>query len=112
MSTEPNIDKKSIEKLSIDKPGDFRFHAAYLAYSETCDKNTSEEVRAKLNEALASLSNSEIDYETFYRKIASYRTSADLEGYRGDFRARIETARKKDWRKKEQRSAREARHKK
>ena len=35
-------------KLLIDKPSDFKFHAAYLAYSETWDKLSSQEIKKEL----------------------------------------------------------------
>lgn len=112
MSAEPQTDEKNIQKLTIDKSDDFKFHAAYLAYLEAWDKNSSSEIHTKLNEILTSLSNNEIDYETFYRTINPYRAGLSFEGHRSDIRIRIETDRKKDWRRKEQRSARNARHRK
>ena len=109
MSQEPETNNKTIEKLSIDNPSDFKFHAAYLAYSETWDKISSAEVKIQLNVMISSLSKNEIDTETFYRQISQYRGNSGQEGYFGG-KMRIETTRKKDWRKREAKSARESRH--
>ena len=52
---------EEIKKLLIDKPSDFKFHAAYLAYSETWDKIESSDIRAELNSILESLSREQVD---------------------------------------------------
>jgi len=112
MSQEPETKNKNdvvAQKLLIDRPSDFRFHAAYLAYSESWDKSASQEVRSKLNEIIESLAKNEIDYQNFYERISQYRTLISPELARS--RMYIETQRKKDWRKREARNAREARHK-
>jgi hypothetical protein len=110
MSQEPDTGKPSVEKLLMDKPSDFIFHAAYLAYSEAWDK-ASAEVKAQLNQVITSLSKGEIDTEGFYRQISQHRGEAGPDHYSFGGRMRIETTRKKDWRKKEAKSARESRHK-
>ena len=46
----PQSNEEEVTKLMIDKPSDFRFHAAYLAYSETWDKTNSLETKMELNE--------------------------------------------------------------
>ena len=107
MSQEPNKDDMVV-KLLIDRPSDFRFHAAYLAYSEVWDKTASPEIRSKLNEFIESLAKNEIDYQNFYDKINQYRTNISPELARS--RMFIETQRKKEWRRREAKSAREARH--
>lgn len=115
MSQEPGNGKANketnVEKLSIDRPSDFRFHAAYLAYSEAWDKTLLAEAKTQLNQIITSLSKDEIDTETFYRQISQYRGNANPEHYSLGSRMRIETTRKKDWRKREAKSARESRHK-
>jgi hypothetical protein len=111
MSQEPETGKPNVEKLSMDKPSDFIFHAAYLAYSEAWDKSSSAEVKGQLNQVITSLSKGEIDTESFYRQISQHRGEAGPEHYSFGGRMRIETTRKKDWRKKEAKSARESRHK-
>jgi len=108
MSQEPDKNEIVVPKLLIDRSSDFRFHAAYLAYSEAWDKTASQEVKSKLNEIMESLSKNEIDYQGFYEKINQYRTTPSPELARS--RTYIETQRKKDWRMKEAKSARNARH--
>jgi len=117
MTQEPNTEDKpptstAVPKLLIDRPSDFRFHAAYLIYSGAWDKNTSEEVRKKLNEIMEALSRNEIDYENFYREMNQYRVEFNPEHFKGGvgMKTYIETQRKKDWRKREERERRNARH--
>jgi len=110
MTQESNIDDAVVPKLLIDRPSDFRFHAAYLIYSQTWDKTTSQEIKSNLNEIITSLSKDEIDYETFYAKISQYRVEVNPEQYYVSTRARIETQRKKDWKRREAKNARNARH--
>ena len=94
-----------VKKLLIDKSSDFQYRAAYLTYSEVWDKAASQEIKKKLNEILTLLSKKEIDYQTFYKKISRHRAN------RGRWRTRIKTQRKRDWRRKEKRKRRNARHK-
>jgi len=108
MSQEPNKEETSASKLLIDRPADFKFHAAYLAYSEAWDKTASQETKSQLNEIMESLSKNEIDYESFYEKINHYRMSFSPESTRS--RTFIETQRKREWRRKAAKSARNARH--
>jgi len=109
MSQEPETNNKPVEKLSIDNPSDFKFHAAYLAYSEAWDRTNSPEAKTQLNAMITLLSKNEIDTETFYRQLSQYRGGGGQEGYFSG-KMRIETTRKKDWRKREAKSARESRH--
>lgn len=106
MSQETSAKDVAVRKLSIDRPDDFRFHAAYHVYSEAWDRTSSEEVRLKLNEMIGLLSRDEISYQKFYEMVGPYR--ADPRHYRG--RVRIRTQRKREWRRKAKRSARNARH--
>ena len=111
MSEEPNQqsnEDKEETKLMIDKPSDFRFHAAYLAYSETWDKTTSQETKTELNQNLSSLSNEEISYSRFYRRLDQFRRQDTL--HQGYPRKRIETQRKRDWRKRQTRDMRNSRN--
>lgn len=103
----------TVSKLSIDRPSDFRFHAAYLIYSEAWNKAASDEVRGKLNELMEALSKETIDYESFYTGIHQFRVEFNPDHYVGSpysSRTRIETARKRDWRKREERERRNERH--
>jgi len=115
MTEEPNPSSDKTEtaaatvpKQLIDRPQDFRFHAAYLVYSDAWDKAASQEAKLKLNEIISALSSEQIDYDTFYREISQYR------GFKSEHfnsgRAFIETQRKKDWRRREEREGRNKRH--
>jgi hypothetical protein len=97
-----------IEKFLIDDPSQFRFHAAYLVYSETFDKAPDAQAKKDLNQNLEDLKANKIDYETFYLNISHYRK---LDIPRQE-RFSMQTQRKKDWRKKTQRQERIKRHKK
>jgi len=115
MSQEPKANEvaapaPAVPKQLIDRSSDFRFHAAYLVYSEAWDKASSSEVKLKLNEIIAALSADKIDYETFYREISQYRVGFNREHFSGAGRTFIETQRKKDWRKREERESRNKRH--
>jgi len=117
MTQEPNTQDKptastSVPKLLIDRPSDFRFHAAYLIYSSAWDKNTSPEARKKLNDIIEALSRNEIDYENFYREMSQYRAEFNPEHFRGGEKGRtfIETQRKSEWRRRDERERRNARH--
>lgn len=93
----------------MDKPSDFKFHAAYLLYSQAWDNASSEEDRNELNEIITSLSKDEIDYQDFYEKMRRHRAH---EVYRAGGRTRIETQRKRDWRRKEAKNLRNKRYRK
>jgi hypothetical protein len=106
-----NEAKVPVSKLMIDKESDFRFHAAYLAYSQGWDKTALQETKERLNELILSVSKEEIDYESFYEKMNQSMGSdsgAPRYAYARDV---IKTQGKKDWRRGEQRSGRNARHK-
>ena len=97
------------EKLSIDSPSNFLFRAAYLAYSKAFDKTTDPEARKQLNLNIVALQKNEIDGPTFYRNIDRYR--AEEGGQRDHFHTTIKTQKKREWRRKTQRSERIERHK-
>ena len=100
---------EQVTKLLIDKPSDFKFHAAYIAYSETWDKITESHIRTELNNILETLSKNEMDYSEFYRELDDYRRHGSKHF---EFsRERIDTQRKRDWRQKQTRSQRNQRHK-
>ena len=110
MGKESKTNDTAVPKLLIDRPSDFKFHAAYHIYSQAWDENPSQEVRMKLNEIMASLSKNEIDYQSFYKKVNQYRVEFNPEHYSGGLRARIETQRKRDWKRSEAKSARNSRY--
>jgi len=108
---EQNNNNQSVpqmEKLLIDDPSHFQFHAAYLVYSDAFDAVTDAQAKKELNQNLEDLKANKIDYETFYLNISHYRK---LDMPRQE-RFSMQTQRKKDWRKKTQRQERIKRHKK
>jgi hypothetical protein len=106
---EPNTNQPQTEKLLIDNPSNFQFHAAYLVYFETFD-HAGEEGQKDLNQNLEDLRSNKIDYETFYMNISRYRHIEQMPRQGG--RLTVATQRKKDWRMKTQRQERIKRHKK
>jgi len=107
---QPNEAKVTVPKLMIDRSSNFKFHAAYLAYSQAWDKTSSQETKTKLNEIIALLSKEEMDYESFYDKMSQYVERGSGSRHYAYTRDIIETQRKRDWRKREERAARNARH--
>ena len=105
----PQSNEEEVAKLMIDRPSDFRFHVAYLAYSETWDKIASQETKTELNEIISSLSKEEMSYSSFYERLDQYRARGSK--HYAYHRKRIETQRKRDWRKRQTRDQRNARHK-
>jgi hypothetical protein len=97
------------EKLLIDEPSNFQFHAAFLVYSDLFDQATSIEVKKELNGHIEALKQNQIDLETFYRNVAHHRK---MTAPPRQERFALQTQRKKDWRIKEQRQERFRRHKK
>ena len=106
MTEQPN-QQLPTEKLLIDTPENFQFHAAYMVYSDAFDK-ADQVGKQELNRNLQELSEGKISVETFYVNIASFRK---MEVPRHE-RFSMQTQRKKDWRRKEQRQDRIKRHKK
>jgi hypothetical protein len=110
MTEEPNKQEQpALEKLLIDDPSDFPFHAAYLVYAEIFDQATSVDVKKEINGHIEALKQNQIDFETFYRNVAHHRKMAPAPRQE---RFSLQTQRKKDWRIKEQRQDRFRRHKK
>jgi hypothetical protein len=110
MTEESNkSEPSSPEKLLIDEPTNFPFHAAYVVYSELFDGAREDEAKADLNRNLEALKENRIDCETFYRNIAHHRKTSP-NPYHDRFS--LQTQRKRDWRKKSQRQDRIKRHKK
>jgi len=116
MTEQPNNEQNSnnqsapqIEKLLIDDPSSFQFHAAYLVYSDTFDL-ANEDAKKELNQNLEDLKENKIDAQTFYVNISRFRKIDQPMGRPGKFT--VATQRKKDWRMKTQRSERIKRHKK
>ena len=97
------------EKLLIDDPTNFLFHAAYATYSDLFDSADTVEAKQDLNEKIKSLKDKQIDCSTFYMNIMQHR-NVGRKAHHGRFT--LNTQRKKDWRKKSQRQDRIKRHKK
>ncbi len=111
MTEQPNDQNSNppqIEKLLIDDPSNFPFHAAYMVYSETFDKTRNDNAKAELNQNIQNLKEGKIDTESFYIRMAPLR---NLEVPRQE-RFSVQTQRKKDWRRQSQRQERIKRHKK
>ena len=104
-----NQPTSQIEKLLIDDPSNFQFHAAYMVYSDTFDTST-EDAKIELNQNIEDLKDNKIDAQTFYVNISRFR-KLDQPTQRGG-KFTVATQRKKDWRMKTQRSERIKRHKK
>jgi hypothetical protein len=100
---------KEVTKLLIDNPSDFKFHAAYLAYSETWDNIDSSNIRNELNDIIEALSDGEMGYSSFYKSLDEYRRRGSK--HYEFSRQRIETQRKRDWRMKRNKQQRNSRHK-
>jgi hypothetical protein len=110
MTEQPNEqnNQPQVQKLLIDNPVNFQFHAAYLVYEEAFDKANDLEAKEELNKLIEQLQENKIDPETFYMNVSRYRK---LDVPRQE-RFSMQTQRKKDWRRKEQRQDRIKRHKK
>ncbi len=98
------------QKLLIDDPSNFQFHAAYLVYSDLFDGATGVDTKKDLNQNILDLKDNKIVPEAFYRNVARYR--GDVGGERRRDRFTVQTQRKKDWRMKSQKQDRIRRHKK
>ena len=113
MTEEPNEQDnqptQQLEKLLIDNPSNFQFHAAYLVYSDSFDR-ANEESKKELNQNIGDLKENKISLETFYVNISRYRHLEQMPREGGKFT--VATQRKKDWRMKTQRQERIKRHKK
>jgi len=100
---------EKVTKILIDDLSDFKFNAAYLAYSKAWVENLEEKVRLELNKIMQSLIKNKRDYSTFYYEINKYGEDG-LNEYSG--RERIRGQKKRAWRKNEAKRRRILRHKK
>ena len=98
------------EKLLIDNLSDFRFHAAYLTYSDIYDKTANPEIKKQLNQSIMALQQNQIDYSTFYKNIDQYRTGEGSQFSYG--RSFIKTQKKREWRRDAKKRERNTRHRK
>jgi hypothetical protein len=102
-------EEETITKVTFDSVNDFKFMAAYEAYSKSFDSVEAEEDRIKLNELISKLSSGEISYGHFYRENSEYQQGDDGRGFR---RAKILTSRKREYRRDQMVKERNKRHKK
>ena len=111
MTEQPsNNQEPAPEKLLIDDPSNFQFHAAYMVYSDLYDNNAGTDAKKELNRNIEDLKNNTIDPETFYVNISRYRR--DVGPMQRHDRFTVQTQRKRDWRMKSQKQERIRRHKK
>ena len=109
MTEQPNENiQPKTQKLLIDNTENFPFHAAYVVYEESFDKARDNQAKVELNQNIQDLSDGKIDMETFYANVSRFR-KVDVPRHE---RFSMQTQRKRDWRKKEQRQDRIKRHKK
>lgn len=107
--SESTIEVDSIEMprmLLLDDPSDFRFHAAYLAYTEAWANNADPNIRHELNSLLQAL-HSENDFTQFYFAINNYRAPPEPPS-----QTRFKVKKKRAWRRSEAKKSRLSRHKK
>jgi len=102
--TEEAIEKKVFENT------DFKFIAAYGAYSERYDKTDNDEERKRLNDLIDNLDAEKISYPNFYDEISKPDQEEGNRRYQFH-RTRISGSRKFAARKAEQKSDRVKRHK-
>ncbi|MFQ6053897.1 MAG: hypothetical protein ACE5OO_06710 [Candidatus Bathyarchaeia archaeon] len=93
--------------MTFDDVKDFKFTAAYEAYSKLFDEASTDERRA-LNDIISQLFEKEISYPSFYREISQFRNDMGGAKYR---RTRIEGQRKRAYRREQQKKDRLKRHK-
>ena len=110
MTEESEIQDERCDKLLIDDPSDFKFHAAYMAYSETFDRMVDTENKRSLNENILALRENKIEYSMFYINIDQFRSIGSGIGSSG--RTFIKTQKKRDWRRSIQKDERNRRHRK
>lgn len=100
--------EEQVTKIAADDNTDFKFAAAYEAYSRAFDEASREEERQTLNDLLTKLSSKEMSYGSFYREISRYREDAGGRGFR---RVRIHGQRKRAYRRDQVDRDRNKRHK-
>ena len=102
--TEEAVEKKVFENT------DFKFSAAYGAYSERYDQSEGDEERQRLNDLIVNLDANEISYPNFYEEVSRPDREEGERRYKFH-RTRISGSRKFAARKAEQKSDRVKRHK-
>lgn len=100
-------EREVVNKVTFGFESDFKFAAAYEAYSSVFDEISGFEDRQMLNDLISQLFNKEITYSHFYREINRFR---DEPAPRKFVRTRIEGQRKRAYRRSEQKKDRLKRH--
>jgi hypothetical protein len=101
-------EEDKVAKIAFNAINDFKLLAAYEAYSKSYDKVEDVEDKMKLNELISKLYDGEISYGEFYRANSEYVDNSGR-GYR---RARIQSARKREYRRDQLEKDRNRRHRK
>ncbi len=100
-------EEQAPEKLVFSDKPDFKFTAAYEAYSKAFD-SADPALKGALNETLTKLHESKMDYSLFYNTINQHIQGADKgSSFR---RARIEGQRKQEYAKDERKRGRNERY--
>ncbi len=100
--------EEPVSKVAFEEMNDFKFAAAYEAYSKAFDDVQGAEQRRQLNDLVSQLSRDEISYGRFYSEINQFRED---EGGRQFRRARIYGQRKRAYRRDQVERDRSKRHK-
>lgn len=103
-----NAEEEQVSKLTFEDIADFKFSAAYEAYSKAFEDAPGAEQRQKLNDLVSQLSRDEISYGRFYGEINQFREDSDGRQFR---RARIQGQRKRAYRRDQVERDRHKRHK-
>ena len=99
--------ESQISKLTFSEPMNFKFSAAYEAYSKLYDE-VSDEAKPELNNLISNLFEEEISYQAFYGSLNQFRE----EGENYQFaRTRIRGQRKRAYRRDQVERDRIKRHK-
>ena len=100
-------EEQAPEKIIFNDKSEFKFTAAYEAYSRAFD-NVDSSVKAALNETITKLHDGKMDYSLFYNTINQHIQGADKgSSFR---RARIEGQRKQEYAKDERKRGRNERY--
>lgn len=103
------MEEGPVSKVTFDQITDFKFKAAYETYSNLFDAVNGTDERRRLNESISQLFNNEISYQHFYSEANRYR--GETERGQGFRRVRIQSQRKRDYRRDQQERDRSKRHK-
>ncbi len=103
------MEEEPVSKITFEQIADFKFTAAYEAYSKAWDEEHRSEGRRRLNDLISRLFNKEISYPRFYGELSQFLGGP---GRGREFRrVRIQGQRKRDYKRQEQKRARLKRHK-